>query len=72
MSFCLRQLHGHTQGHTAGDDGDLVQRVGRRKHDGTDSVAGLVVRNCFLFDVAERSGLTLLAHQDAVACGLEV
>ena len=42
---CLGPLFRHAQGASSGDDGDLVNGVGRRQEPGDERVAGFVVGN---------------------------
>ena len=66
------ELHGEPEGAAAGDDGDLVQRVGaggERRHQG---MARLVVGGGPLLLVGEHQGLPLHPHQHLVLGELEV
>ena len=68
----LGQAPGDTQGHAAGEDRDLVQRVGVVQHHRQDGVTPLVDGGGPLLLRAQDEALAPGAHDDAVAGVLEV
>ena len=68
----LREVDGDTEGHAAGDDGDLVEGVGVLAQRGDEGVAGLVVSGGALLFVGEEHGFALGAHHDLVFGYFEV
>ncbi len=72
VTVLFGQRHGHPEGHAAGDDRDLVQRIGLVENVGEQGVATLVEGNSLALVVLKNHRVALLAHQDAVARGLEV
>jgi len=68
----LRKLHRKAEGHAAGNDRDLVHRIGARGHRGDQCVARLVIRGILLFLVGQDHGLALDAHEHLVFGHFEI
>ena len=57
-----RKLHRQTESHSARNDGDLVQWVGKRRKRRYQSVAGLMIRRVALFFFANDEALAFDPH----------
>ncbi len=68
----LGEVDGNAESHAAGDDGDLVERVGVLAQGGDEGVTGLVVGGDALLFVREEHGLALGTHHDLVLRYFEV
>ena len=68
----LGQVDRDAERHAAGDDGDLVERVGVLAQGGDEGVTGLVIGGVALLFVGEEHGLALGAHHDLVLGYFEV
>ncbi len=68
----LGEVDGYTEGHAAGDDGDLVERVGVITQRGDEGVTGLVIGGNLLLFVGEEHRLALGTHHDLVLGYFEV
>ena len=62
----LGEVDGDAERHAAGDDGDLVERVGVLAQSGDEGVTSLVVGGDALLFVGEEHGLALSTHHDLV------
>ena len=68
----LGEVDGNTEGHTAGDDGDLMKRIRVLAEGGDEGVTGLVVGGDLLFFIREQHGLAFGAHHDLVLGNFKV
>jgi len=66
------QLHGHAQGHTSRNDGNLMHRIRAGQQLGHQGVPRLVVGRGLSFLFAEDHAATFLAHQNFVLSLLEI
>ena len=71
-TILLGQIHGHPQGATTRNDGDLIDRIVIRHHAANDGVSSLMVGCHLFFALGHHHGLALGAHHDLVLRPLEL